>query len=463
MDSSIGYLDTGSLKNYVPKAPRPLPKNIMEDSTGRYFHVDKNLGSGAFGQVFAVSENLKNYALKIFKGDKSLSENLTEIDVLYRINNPSLIKGIEMLKFQQDYGTLEDLKVGSMEGFQKESVLGGDDELYNVKTKFVEQILGGMACLEKMGFLNIDVKPANMLYSIESEDGLIVTSDDINFFISDYGACIPIDYPTQIVDNAPRTRLFLPIIENREFRNNQSVWAFGISYLYIFYKRIINRTYQDLILHGTNDEISEYLLKSINICKDWERRMLIPIFTNHLKTRYPSELYSGQMECEGKVPAFNLNQDLYPFVEFIKNKNCHYRTACLYLMLCIRYFSNIGYNREEDFEILKDLLHLAETFYGESSELSNSRVMMLLQIFECCIGYNPLWKNAIGSKIKDLFESIIYKYDVKERLVRIIESNPVQKSKNSNRNLNLNPLLGLAITNRLSSSIGRIFGSNVTQ
>lgn len=140
------------------------------------------IGSGQYGKVYKA-KNMKNeeiVAIKVVKLDKfreipKLHEfTINEIQTLSKIENPNVVRFIEMLKTSNNmYLIYEFCNGDTLEAFiQKRKFLTEPETM-----KIFAQILNAFRCLVKENILHRDLKPSNILFN----DGVIK--------IADFGFC----------------------------------------------------------------------------------------------------------------------------------------------------------------------------------------------------------------------------------------------------------------------------------
>lgn len=140
--------------------------------------LKEKLGSGQYGDVYKAEDvNTKGIVavkvmnVKKFKAVPKLAEfTSNEISILNKINNPHIIKFIQMLRTANNYyliyeycngGTLDEL-------LKKKKFLPEQEAL-----KIFSQLLSAFKVLFKENILHRDLKPSNILF----HDGIIKVAD----------------------------------------------------------------------------------------------------------------------------------------------------------------------------------------------------------------------------------------------------------------------------------------------
>lgn len=414
------------------------------------FTLVKKMGHGGYSSVFEVfgkAEYEKDpmaYAMKLYSNtidpDATIMINLFEIDILSRIRNPNIVRGILFFKFFYQlgdelaeelnhdheegadlYGVLEDLKMGSLYEFARDKYLTlSDEEKMETQKKFLYQITSSLKCLQEFNYIHTDVKPGNILYD-----------ENDNFFIADYGGCIPavndkittilptpIYFPYNVVafiDGTARPSNCCPSVQ-RNMSYNISLWEMGLSFLNAFYGMNMDDFYDsqsDTLIHpverlqvverfireNCNQEISDLLHVIFTVDKtalDTENcfRILTPNPDEFMKILETTEINSYSYECIdahleiqwGKTAEWQ--NKIYPeiirFLNFYNREYVHVLT--LFLTLAIRYdFS--GKSRIEIPRTLEFIFKVAKYYYNHNlnTTISDENLYELLRN----IGYAP--------------------------------------------------------------------------
>lgn len=236
-----------------------LNDEFSDNSLSDTHRPDRLLGEGNFGKVINYRQDRQNYALKFFMGDSVnpnwLASSIHEIDVLFRVRNPFLVRGWEIKTrlgqslldeernplfrdVSSPMAVMEDLKIGSLDEPENFEIFHTDGspnkEIFIMK--FLTEISSAIECLYNAGYINADIKLGNILYQFNSST--ITSPEDVSFFMGDYGLCLPrknvsttsifVGYGT-----VPGTPMYTPnrVRERGEWSKEDSYWSLALSAL----------------------------------------------------------------------------------------------------------------------------------------------------------------------------------------------------------------------------------------
>lgn len=254
-----------------------------------------NLGQGGMGQVYKATKYSRDdrvteeVALKISLQNQLVS--MSEIDVLFRVNNPDLIKGWHLLnsndrQFQEvikppkpiTYEKLnvspdsiifdEELVSGSMNKLLEKGEITAFDEIFErvltnaqreqLTFKLIYQVCSGLLCLERAGYIHIDLKPDNILYSLDSRKSI---PDSINFYVGDYGILKNVDDDERMYKYTGTLIFFPPEYTSSQVivTNTVPIWQLGLSLVSILGDKQWMRLLERGITPRHYRDMSEYV------------------------------------------------------------------------------------------------------------------------------------------------------------------------------------------------------------
>jgi len=134
----------------------------------KYNVKTRNIGSGSYGIVSIVEKDGDKYAFKKIKKDEVLKAsyfyNPIELDILFRLNSPYLVKGEEITVPKE----CEPNSVGLVSEYI-DGNLGKDIKNFNMKERkrMMYDIALGLKCMHDNSYLHLDIKLENTMYRKE--------------------------------------------------------------------------------------------------------------------------------------------------------------------------------------------------------------------------------------------------------------------------------------------------------
>ena len=151
----------------------------------------ETLGEGTYGVVYHMLYDKKYYAAKLFKGEYA-NVDYNEIDLLTRWQHPNVLHAHRLLwDHQQRVGILLPLAKGLMDI----NIAAVDP---SIRTRWIVDLLNGMAFIQSQGFFHCDMKPENCL--IVTIDGSNNFNDvnNLRLVVADMGLSYPYEYAKEI-------------------------------------------------------------------------------------------------------------------------------------------------------------------------------------------------------------------------------------------------------------------------
>lgn len=125
-----------------------------------------SISGGVYGSIYGISpksDSSKQYAYKLLKTiDRKLHPNLVEIDIMFSIDSPYIVKGIDTLGYghcdRRSPAIVMELANGTLY-----DLLSSEKITFEERMTAAVHILKGMLCLHMNGYLHLDMKPENVL------------------------------------------------------------------------------------------------------------------------------------------------------------------------------------------------------------------------------------------------------------------------------------------------------------
>jgi serine/threonine protein kinase len=200
----------------------------------KYEFKTKTIGAGAYGEVSIVEKNKIKFAYKKIKKDKQLKKsyffNPIELDILFRLQSPYLVKGTEI--------TLPKECTPEEVGLVTEFIDGnlGKDVAklpFESRKRIMCDLALGLKCLHDNDFLHLDIKLENVMYRKEQQPRGVL----IDYGLSSYA---PYGVKTGILTNQPRFTFefnspqAIPTKDElHHYDEKHDIWALGITFLEI--------------------------------------------------------------------------------------------------------------------------------------------------------------------------------------------------------------------------------------
>lgn len=327
----------------------------------------EEIGSGTYGKAYKIErdnvfEVIKFYMSvlnnkNILKG--SIGESISEIDVMFNVRHPNLVRGIGLKLAKQCPELFNGIK--SHAGIIMPWFNGGDmahiTDVYNlpyaegvdildlgslISIKCLRQLCSAIVCLGDAGYYNFDIKPQNVLYNITSDDGFIYSEDDIDFYLADYGLCMPTREYGQIL--TPGGYLSTPFTTAPESMNKYNIvylprsmsWSLSLTVLTIFLGEKLEVMFKKTS-HMKDPEFFSYMHKNIDSIVDsiykkieLKYKTIEPFLSRKLKTKFMDfiEILMGMLIVNIEDPDLPMRLDPREVSELLKDKNneCIYHT-----------------------------------------------------------------------------------------------------------------------------------------
>jgi serine/threonine protein kinase len=254
----------------------------------------ETVGAGQYGKVYRAKNTKTNEtcAIKVVPLEKFTQvpklEEFTsnEIKTLARINNPNVIKFIEMLKTANnmylvyeycDGGTLEDI-------LQRKHHLSETESL-----KIFKQILNAFRAIYKENILHRDLKPSNILFH----------NDIVK--IADFGFCKKMSSSQEITFTMVGSPIYMApeILKGYPYNIKADVWSLGV----VLYEMLFGVCpYEDKTLSGLISRIDNQALvihREINYISQSTEQLLRKMLTLDNKARMDwEELLNYQLSID---------------------------------------------------------------------------------------------------------------------------------------------------------------------
>lgn len=159
---------------------------------------------------------IKVVKLEKFREIPKLHEfTMNEIQTLSKIENPYVVKFLEMLKTSNNmYLIYEFCNGGTLEQLINKKKFLNDSE----STKILQQIVFAFRSLFKVNIMHRDLKPSNILFS----DGIIK--------IADFGFCKSLQNQTDLTATMVGSPIYMApeVLKGQPYSTKADIWSMGV-------------------------------------------------------------------------------------------------------------------------------------------------------------------------------------------------------------------------------------------
>jgi serine/threonine protein kinase len=200
----------------------------------QYEFKSKPIGEGSYGVVNIVERRGKQYVLKRLvskKDEESIFHNPVELDILFRLNSPHLLKGYDITVS----GECDPKDVGLVTNYVDGNILKDVKKLkFNQKKKLMFDIAKGLKCLHDNQFLHLDIKLDNALYTTSNTNGVLIDYGMVAFCPEgvEKGVELKAGWGT-ILYNSPKIAKNITK-EMVRYTNKDDIWALGLAFCEFF-------------------------------------------------------------------------------------------------------------------------------------------------------------------------------------------------------------------------------------
>lgn len=325
--------------------------------TCKYDKKGDKLGEGSFGEVSKVIKNNQEYVFKriISSEDKGRGKKLSkfsdpiELDIMFRLQSPYLVKGVEITIAGEcspkDAGLVMEYVNGNLQ-----------KELYTLSYKDKKKIMYDLAlalkCLHDNNFLHLDIKTDNAMFhkatktepvrGVLIDYGLASYVQDIEKGIETHHARITLDYNSpeaskQSIGGDP---------DVFTYTNKDDIWALGATYVdffidlqdYLLSKNIYTLSGSDAYAPENYEGLHNFLMEKFNkknIDKFLEDKILNVYTLNKQEENELKNLLKGMFKIDPKS-RFNITDVVNHsyFKEFRNNEiSCMVKAPEIYGLL----------------------------------------------------------------------------------------------------------------------------------
>lgn len=328
---------------------------------------------------------------------------LIETEILFRLDNPGITKGLKILKDQElGYGILMERRTGTLLDLVERYQTMDQSEKEKLAYRFLYQLSSALKCLVEMGYLHVDLHYKNICY--DEKDG------EINFYLIDFGETQRITSEKDKTESIMILDAYGPGDSSDDSR--MMTWILGVIYLSFFHGFKENLNWQ--CTYGANPTEYPQRVKDVNEFLDQHEIMypclIRPIFSGpeKLEADYPSrffrlvEMYNVEKipdVCSSNNPevieeVFQLPEEIALDLKqkFMKYHNGLRDLWRLTLLISLVYRAKISTLKEyQEIAILHRLYVDRGLDDEDEPEIELDKGISYLERLDFIVGYNPLY------------------------------------------------------------------------
>jgi serine/threonine protein kinase len=207
------------------------------------YKFKNQIGKGTYGEVSIVERDGKYYAFKKIKVDETLESkkswfwNPLEVDVVFRLNSPHLVKGYDITVPTE----CDPVKVGLVTEYVNGNITKDIHMFsYKDKKKIMLDLCKGLKCLHDNNYLHLDIKLDNTMYHKETPPRAVL----IDYGLGSYA---PFGVETGVLTtqgrftfefNSPQAAV--PDDDVYHYTGKDDIWAMGITFCEIISDGLLN-------------------------------------------------------------------------------------------------------------------------------------------------------------------------------------------------------------------------------
>ena len=386
-------------------APGDLISYHKENPSKKYKVLDL-LGSGSFGKVFKAVNNLTRNLVAIKKTKKYLTKNKdlgepnyvnvrNEIEILKKLNHPSVIKIYEVYDIREFYFQINEYcKYGNLYDFYK----------FHLSEKqiciIIYQILSGVLYLHENNIIHRDLKLENIMIDHIEKD---LSTSEPYFFIKiiDFGSCKVFNKDKKETQLIGTSYYIAPEVINKNYNEKCDIWSVGvILYMLVAKKPPFDGYNLNIIFDKiTEEEYNKHSRKMLDF-SDEVRDLLDKLLEKNVEKRLSAKealnhpwfkIYNGRAAFANfKFEDLNLILDRLFNVQYLNKLQD----------LVLNYLVHNSPSNEENIKIMKIFRYFN---YSGNGKLTRDELKKGL--------YKYKLKSEVNAMVDDLFQKLEIKKD----------------------------------------------------
>ena len=299
---------------------------MLNSLKGSKYRVIKQLGKGAFGAAYEVSNinDHKKYALKEIQMKEASKEEVDQLKkesrILSTINNDNVVKYFESFTEKDTFNIVMEFCEGSdLNNYIKENKQNNKKIEEKQIYKFIYDICKGLLDIHNNKLIHRDLKPAN-----------IFLTKDLNIKIGDFGIAKQLSSYHEYALTCCGTMLYMApeLINAEKYNYKADCWSLGCiiyelcTFNYCFYaksplvlfKNITESNYKKIEDNYYGDELKDIINSLLN--KDYKSRASIEDILNKAK----SYLEKNSINIDSNIIGNNKDYKQY-LIQWLEKPN----------------------------------------------------------------------------------------------------------------------------------------------
>lgn len=212
--------------NQRPKKTSSGLKNIFNpDIFEKHYKTLEKLGIGSFGRVYRVIHIMSNQerALKVVNQELVQLQDddkvfLKEIEMLYQLNHPNIIKIYEYFIKGDNYYVISELCKG---GELYEQIYNIESFTESSAAEIISQLLSAVCYLHSKGIVHRDLKPENIMLESKS-------LNDFSIKLIDFGTANYCDEHSHLTQKVGTSYYIAPEVILKHYSQKCDIWSIGV-------------------------------------------------------------------------------------------------------------------------------------------------------------------------------------------------------------------------------------------
>jgi len=214
--------------------------------------LNERLAGGSYGDVYSLRAP-GNQVIKITKPGRTLFPSTAEIDILFRLNSPHLLKGLRLVPAGGCEGVATDAYTMERASYTLHVFTENPRILYPDRVSVCAQIALGLRCLHRAGYYHLDLTDGNVMIAdaktvlpgalggtyLPQYRALLIDFGMVGAVFPTYADYVSSRIRITVSGRPPECFMHDPAwSQNYVYTAKTDVWSLGIIYFQIFTRRL---------------------------------------------------------------------------------------------------------------------------------------------------------------------------------------------------------------------------------